>query len=458
MKVTSRSVMWQLTERSRAAALRTSPSAAQGCPRACRVRHGTPRSWPSRSTVPQGFEVASGHERLCARVACGRSGRAAGRRDRSTEYRLRRRTRARCSTARVPDEPASDRPRRARPAGRASHPDRATPRWTPGWSGWRTPTTSPPTDTSRCTRMYTGGCATRSPRSTPAPASGARAHRRTTTGAEPNVAGVARRRLDAELVRRKLARSREHAGQLIAAGRVTVGGDRRDQVRHPGGDRGGDRGRGRRQRPRLRLARRPQAGRRAGGIRAARARRRGAAGAGRRRVHRRLHRCAAARGRRARRRRGRRIRAARLVAAERRAGHRQGPYERTRVDARSDRRGAGRPGRGGSVLHPARAGAARPGAVRRAGRRPGADGQAAVRGGQGAAGQRRSRAQPAAARRGRARRWPARAWELGLGVLGVTASPLPGPSGNVEYFLWLRAGAPELDPADVDRAVAEGPR
>lgn len=52
----------------------------------------------------------------------------------------------------------------------------------------------------------------------------------------------------------------------------------------------------------------------------------------------------------------------------------------------------------------------------------------------------------------------ARAAELGLGVLGVTASPLPGPSGNVEYFLWLRAGAPELDPADVERAVAEGPR
>lgn len=47
---------------------------------------------------------------------------------------------------------------------------------------------------------------------------------------------------------------------------------------------------------------------------------------------------------------------------------------------------------------------------------------------------------------------------LGLGVLGVTASPLPGPSGNVEYFLWLRAGAPALDPADVDRAVREGPR
>lgn len=50
-----------------------------------------------------------------------------------------------------------------------------------------------------------------------------------------------------------------------------------------------------------------------------------------------------------------------------------------------------------------------------------------------------------------------RAAGLGLGVLGVTASPLPGPSGNVEYFLWMRAGAPALDPADVDRAVAEGP-
>jgi 23S rRNA (cytidine1920-2'-O)/16S rRNA (cytidine1409-2'-O)-methyltransferase len=46
---------------------------------------------------------------------------------------------------------------------------------------------------------------------------------------------------------------------------------------------------------------------------------------------------------------------------------------------------------------------------------------------------------------------------LGLGVLGVTASPLPGPSGNVEYFLWLRAGAPPLDDTDLARAVAEGP-
>src|SRR6201996_3622037 len=36
----------------------------------------------------------------------------------------------------------------------------------------------------------------------------------------------------------------------------------------------------------------------------------------------------------------------------------------------------------------------------------------------------------------------AAAGQLGLGVQGITASPLPGPAGNVEYFLWLRRGAP----------------
>jgi 23S rRNA (cytidine1920-2'-O)/16S rRNA (cytidine1409-2'-O)-methyltransferase len=51
----------------------------------------------------------------------------------------------------------------------------------------------------------------------------------------------------------------------------------------------------------------------------------------------------------------------------------------------------------------------------------------------------------------------AAAWTLGLGVLGVTASPLPGPSGNVEYFVWLRAGAPPLDEGEVARAIAAGP-
>ena len=50
------------------------------------------------------------------------------------------------------------------------------------------------------------------------------------------------------------------------------------------------------------------------------------------------------------------------------------------------------------------------------------------------------------------------------------ASPLPGPSGNVEYFLWLswpggrmglddRAGlGPEELAAAIDRAITEGPQ
>jgi 23S rRNA (cytidine1920-2'-O)/16S rRNA (cytidine1409-2'-O)-methyltransferase len=47
---------------------------------------------------------------------------------------------------------------------------------------------------------------------------------------------------------------------------------------------------------------------------------------------------------------------------------------------------------------------------------------------------------------------------LGLGVAGVTASPLPGPSGNVEFFLWLRRGAPPLDLRSLQRAIEEGPQ
>ncbi len=50
-----------------------------------------------------------------------------------------------------------------------------------------------------------------------------------------------------------------------------------------------------------------------------------------------------------------------------------------------------------------------------------------------------------------------KAFSLGLGTAGVVASPLPGPSGNVEYFLWLRHGAPAADVADIEKAVAEGP-
>jgi 23S rRNA (cytidine1920-2'-O)/16S rRNA (cytidine1409-2'-O)-methyltransferase len=50
------------------------------------------------------------------------------------------------------------------------------------------------------------------------------------------------------------------------------------------------------------------------------------------------------------------------------------------------------------------------------------------------------------------------AYEHGLGCAGVVASPLPGPSGNVEYFLWLRAGAGELDSHQLGDAIAAGPQ
>ena len=51
----------------------------------------------------------------------------------------------------------------------------------------------------------------------------------------------------------------------------------------------------------------------------------------------------------------------------------------------------------------------------------------------------------------------AAAGQLGLGVEGVTASPLPGPAGNVEYFVWLHRGAPPLDEDELQRAIEEGP-
>jgi 23S rRNA (cytidine1920-2'-O)/16S rRNA (cytidine1409-2'-O)-methyltransferase len=50
---------------------------------------------------------------------------------------------------------------------------------------------------------------------------------------------------------------------------------------------------------------------------------------------------------------------------------------------------------------------------------------------------------------------------LGWGAAGAVASPLPGPAGNVEFFLWLRRdAAPTADAVEemVRRAVDEGPR
>jgi len=37
----------------------------------------------------------------------------------------------------------------------------------------------------------------------------------------------------------------------------------------------------------------------------------------------------------------------------------------------------------------------------------------------------------------------------GWGARAVTTSPLPGPSGNVEYFLWLRSGEPAVGDAEI---------
>jgi len=41
----------------------------------------------------------------------------------------------------------------------------------------------------------------------------------------------------------------------------------------------------------------------------------------------------------------------------------------------------------------------------------------------------------------------------GWGARSVTTSPLPGPSGNIEYFLWLRRAEPEISPAEIEAAV-----
>jgi 23S rRNA (cytidine1920-2'-O)/16S rRNA (cytidine1409-2'-O)-methyltransferase len=46
------------------------------------------------------------------------------------------------------------------------------------------------------------------------------------------------------------------------------------------------------------------------------------------------------------------------------------------------------------------------------------------------------------------------AGKCGLTLRGVVASPLPGPAGNVEYFLWLGHGSPLTD-SDVELAVED---
>lgn len=43
--------------------------------------------------------------------------------------------------------------------------------------------------------------------------------------------------------------------------------------------------------------------------------------------------------------------------------------------------------------------------------------------------------------------------ERGWGLQGVTTSPLPGPAGNVEYFVWLHRGASRLGRSEIDAEV-----
>ncbi|MFC5730977.1 MULTISPECIES: TlyA family RNA methyltransferase [Nocardioides] len=46
--------------------------------------------------------------------------------------------------------------------------------------------------------------------------------------------------------------------------------------------------------------------------------------------------------------------------------------------------------------------------------------------------------------------------ERGWGARAVTVSPLPGPTGNVEFFLWLRHGPPDVDDAAIAEVVRRG--
>jgi 23S rRNA (cytidine1920-2'-O)/16S rRNA (cytidine1409-2'-O)-methyltransferase len=43
--------------------------------------------------------------------------------------------------------------------------------------------------------------------------------------------------------------------------------------------------------------------------------------------------------------------------------------------------------------------------------------------------------------------------DRGWGAVAVTTSPLPGPAGNVEYFLWLRRGPARVTDSDIDAEV-----
>lgn len=62
-----------------------------------------------------------------------------------------------------------------------------------------------------------------------------------------------------------------------------------------------------------------------------------------------------------------------------------------------------------------------------------------------------------AARADAVRRVAQAAGGLGWGVRGLATSPLPGPTGNVEFFLRLRRGGAPLDEAALQRTVTDPP-
>ena len=47
------------------------------------------------------------------------------------------------------------------------------------------------------------------------------------------------------------------------------------------------------------------------------------------------------------------------------------------------------------------------------------------------------------------------AQDLDWGLQGIAASPLPGPAGNVEFFLWLRRDKPKVERAEIEEVVQE---
>ena len=48
------------------------------------------------------------------------------------------------------------------------------------------------------------------------------------------------------------------------------------------------------------------------------------------------------------------------------------------------------------------------------------------------------------------------AWQQGWGVKALTRSQLPGMSGNIEFFLWLRRDADQLRESELQRVISQG--